>query len=103
MAWYELTGPATDPQNGVATPHVAAGVPILLVGYEGDWWAVEDRCSHADCSFSADGEVDGFVVVCNCHGSEFDVRTGDVLVSPATEPLRTLSVRETAGRLEVEV
>ncbi|NND03871.1 MAG: Rieske (2Fe-2S) protein [Acidimicrobiia bacterium] len=103
MAWYELAVPATDPQEGAVHACLAAGVPILLVGNEGRWWGIEDRCSHADCSFSTDGEVDGLVVICNCHGSEFDVRTGAVLAAPATDPLRVLPLRRTAGRLEVEL
>lgn len=103
MAWHELEAPATEPRDGIALPCIAAGVPILLVGSDDGWWAIEDRCSHADCAFSADGDVVGHVVICNCHGSEFDVRSGAVLVAPATEPVQTYSLRSVAGRLEVEV
>ena len=42
------------------------------------WVAFDDTCTHEECSL-AEGELDGAVIVCPCHGSEFDVRTGDVL------------------------
>lgn len=79
------------------------GTDVLLIRLGADWHAVEDRCSHADCSFSSDGEVDGATVICNCHGSEFDVRTGEVLVAPALDPIRTYAVREVQGNLELKL
>ncbi len=80
-----------------------SGIDILVGEADGTWFAVEDRCSHADCSFVADGELDGATLICNCHGSEFDVRSGEVLAAPATAPIRTFPVREIQGRLEVEL
>lgn len=77
------------------------GVPLLLAWLDDEWAAVEDRCTHAGCAFSEDGEIDGEVVVCNCHGSEFALRDGAVLRGPATEPLPTFPVREVGGRLEI--
>ena len=49
-----------------------------------------------ECSL-AGGELDGAIVVCPCHGSEFDVRTGDVLSPPALEPLPIYRVRASRG------
>ena len=43
------------------------------------------------------------VVVCPCHGSEFDVRTGDVLSPPALEPLAIYEAREEAGTVLVRL
>ena len=40
-----------------------------------------------------DGELDGEEVECECHGSRFNVRTGQVLNGPATENLELYSVR----------
>ena len=99
MAWH-----AVDVSHDAQSMSVnVAGTAVLIANLEGTWFAVEDRCSHADCSFSADGEVDGAAVICNCHGSEFDVRTGEVLVPPAFEPIRTFPVRATDDRLEIEL
>ena len=99
MAWHEVQ---RAPDSG-AVSLTMDGIGLLLVRFDDEWFAVEDTCSHADCSFGSDGEVDGAIVICNCHGSEFDVRTGQALVAPATDPIRTFAVREIQGRLEVEL
>ena len=80
-----------------------AGHSLLLVYGDESWWAVEDRCSHSACSFSSDGEAVGLTVVCDCHGSEFDVRTGAVMMPPADEPIASYPVRVSEGRIEVDI
>jgi cytochrome P450/nitrite reductase/ring-hydroxylating ferredoxin subunit len=66
------------------------------------WIAFDDTCTHQQCSL-AEGELDGAVVVCPCHGSEFDVRTGDVVRPPALDPLPIYEAREEAGTLLVRL
>jgi nitrite reductase/ring-hydroxylating ferredoxin subunit len=68
----------------------------------GEWWvAFPDSCTHAKCRFSKFGEVDGLTLICNCHGAEFDLETGEVMRDPAVEPLRMLDVDVYDGRLAV--
>jgi cytochrome P450 len=55
---------------------------ILVIRVPDAIVAIEDRCSHAGCAFSEDGEVVGDRMVCDCHGSEFDLRSGAVLRPP---------------------
>ena len=50
-----------------------------------------------------DGTLDGTVVTCGCHGAQFDLRTGDVLAPPATEPVKTYALRVENGNVIVEV
>jgi nitrite reductase/ring-hydroxylating ferredoxin subunit len=103
MTWHAT---AVDAAATATTPPIRveiAGVPMLLVFAEDRWRAFEDRCSHAGCAFSTDGEVDGLAAICNCHGSEFDVRTGAVLVPPAKAPIRTFPARVVAGLVEIEL
>jgi nitrite reductase/ring-hydroxylating ferredoxin subunit len=42
-------------------------------------------------------------VICLCHGSSFDVRTGAALTPPAVEPLRIYGVRAAGGQIEVRL
>jgi nitrite reductase/ring-hydroxylating ferredoxin subunit len=37
--------------------------------------------------------MEGEVLQCSCHGSQFDVRTGEVVSPPADEPLTRYTVR----------
>ncbi|MQF48842.1 non-heme iron oxygenase ferredoxin subunit [SAR202 cluster bacterium AC-647-N09_OGT_505m] len=65
---------------------------ILLANVGGQYYAVTDLCTHAECPLS-DGDLDGEVLKCPCHGSQFDVRTGEVVAPPADEPLTLYAVR----------
>jgi nitrite reductase/ring-hydroxylating ferredoxin subunit len=70
------------------------GVELALVRHAAGWAVMDRYCPHARCSLVRDGEVvDGSVLVCNCHGSEFDLLTGEVLLDPAEHPLRLRPVR----------
>ena len=65
---------------------------VVLANMDGQYYAVADECTHAGCPLS-DGELDGAVLKCPCHGGEFDVRTGAVVSPPADEPLAQYAVR----------
>lgn len=74
--------------------------PVLLLR-DGDLiFAIHDRCSHRGCSLS-DGKLDGEEIVCGCHGSRFDRRTGAVRGGPATAPQPAFQVRVEDGIVEV--
>jgi nitrite reductase/ring-hydroxylating ferredoxin subunit len=79
------------------------GDDIALVRTGDRWYAFGDWCTHADCAFTEYGELDGTIVICNCHGAEFDIRTGKVLQDPAIEPIEVLPVRCRDGQVEVGV
>jgi nitrite reductase/ring-hydroxylating ferredoxin subunit/uncharacterized membrane protein len=74
--------------------------PLVVGRSGGDLFALHDRCSHRGCSLSQ-GELDGEEVVCSCHGSRFDRRTGAVRRGPATAPQPAFEVRERDGAIEV--
>jgi nitrite reductase/ring-hydroxylating ferredoxin subunit len=75
---------------------------VLLLRHPDAIHAIHDRCSHRGCLLS-DGEVDGHVVTCACHGSQFDVTDGSVLRGPATADQPALDVRESDGTIEVRL
>lgn len=78
----------------------AEGTPVLVVRSSGRTYALHDRCAHRGCLLS-DGELDGHVITCSCHGSQFDVRDGRLLRGPATVSQPALETREADGRVEV--
>jgi len=76
-----------DDQNG-------REVEVAVVRDEdGGYHAISDICSHGQVSLS-DGEVEGCLIECWLHGSQFDLRTGQPLQLPATRPVPvyTLSI-----------
>ena len=64
---------------------------VVLLNVAGDFYAIDDECTHAACSLS-DGELEGEILECICHGSTFNVRTGEVVEGPADEPVPTYPV-----------
>jgi 3-phenylpropionate/trans-cinnamate dioxygenase ferredoxin component len=101
MAEWASVG-AAEGEEGELRETRVSGVYVALAHAGGEWFALDDECTHEECPLS-DGELRGYAIVCNCHGSEFDVRTGAVLAGPATEPVKVYPVRVVDGRLEVEV
>ena len=100
-AWHRV-GPAEELPDGALRRVEAAGHAVCVGRVDGGWVAFDDTCTHEECPLS-DGELDGAIVVCPCHGSEFDVRTGDVLSPPALDPLPIYDVRVEGDALEVRL
>ena len=71
-------------------------VDIAVVRFEGEVYAIEDQCSHAEVPLS-EGDVEEFkgapTIECWLHGSCFDLRTGEPTNLPATEPVSVYPVR----------
>jgi nitrite reductase/ring-hydroxylating ferredoxin subunit len=68
------------------------GIDVALVHSEGQVFAIDDICSHAEVSLS-EGEVEGCFIECWLHGSRFDLRTGEPSGPPATEPVPVYRAR----------
>ncbi len=69
------------------------GHRIALVRIGDDFYAIGDRCSHADESLAL-GEVwtDECEIECPKHGSTFSLRTGEPQTLPATQPVPVYDV-----------
>ena len=65
---------------------------ILLANVEGNIYACDDICTHAESSLS-EGDLKGEEVECELHGSAFSLITGEALTPPATESLRVYQLR----------
>ena len=65
----------------------AAGERIAVARTEDGYAAFEDRCTHRGGPLS-DGVVICGTGQCPWHGSQFDVKTGDVKCGPAKEKIR---------------
>jgi 3-phenylpropionate/trans-cinnamate dioxygenase ferredoxin component len=78
------------PESG-ALSVVVGDLAVAIVRTEGEIFAIEDRCSHADVALS-EGDVEGCTIECWLHGSAFDLRTGRPTCLPATEPVPVYAV-----------
>jgi len=78
------------------------GVAVCLARSEGEVFAINDRCTHAEVSLS-DGEVEGGEVECWLHGSRFDLRSGQPDCLPAVVPVATYAVKIDGGNIFVDI
>jgi nitrite reductase/ring-hydroxylating ferredoxin subunit len=100
MTWVDAAD-ASLPDQSVLS--VEAGQTIVALARSGGrWHAVDAWCTHAECPLS-DGWVEGVSIRCPCHGSRFDLRTGEAVEGPAEEPVRVYATRILDGRVEIEL
>ena len=75
---------------------------IALFNLGGRFYALDDTCPHAEGPLN-EGSIEGEEVECPWHGSRFNIKTGEVTVSPAVENVARYNVRVTGDDIEVEV
>lgn len=68
------------------------GQPVALFKLDGKFYATTNVCTHEECELDENHMMHGEVVECTCHGSQFNVKTGAVVLPPAAEPLKTYKV-----------
>ncbi len=94
MATRERLCRVDDVEPGTARRFDVGQHRIALVRIGDDFYAVGDRCSHADFSLS-EGELwpDELEIECWKHGSTFSLKTGEPQSLPATRPVPVYDVR----------
>ena len=81
---------------------VTADVAIAVFNADGEFYAIDDTCTHQDASL-ADGWLEGCTVECPLHASCFDLRTGQPSGPPAKTPVRTHAVSVVDGVVYVSL
>lgn len=79
------------PENRVSCFEVN-GHHVVLSQVKGEFFAVHNKCSHAEQSFNS-GRVRGHKLLCPLHGAIFDIRDGSVLGAPACHPIRSYPLK----------
>ena len=68
-------------------------IPALLLRVADEYYCIEDVCTH-DGQPLTDGPVQNCEITCPRHGARFDLKTGNALCMPATEPVQTFQVEQ---------
>ena len=102
-------------KNGTMRAVSAAGRAILLAKVGDKYYAVDNLCPHMKGNLSK-GKLEGTVVTCPLHGSQFDISNGQVVrwlkgglmskVGSALKPSKDLTVYNVKvedGKVLVEV
>lgn len=75
---------------------------ILVANIGGNFYCIEGRCSHAGAPL-AEGSLEGEVLTCPWHYSQFRITDGSVLRGPAKKALRVFKTEIKDGQLFVEM
>jgi 3-phenylpropionate/trans-cinnamate dioxygenase ferredoxin component len=97
--WVKI-GPVDDVPEGEMKSYTISERMIAIANVDGDLHAFDDVCTHQQCSL-AEGELEGSTVECPCHGSQFDVTTGEVINGPASDPVDVFEVQTQDGGLQI--
>lgn len=99
--WHEvLRADEVEDGHGVCVDLAGERIAVFRDGER--FYAIGDRCSHAEASLS-EGEVFDGEVECPRHGAVFDLATGAAKALPATRPVPTYRLRTEGGAIEIEV
>lgn len=101
MDWAPVAKLA-DMEEGQGKKICHGGQVVAVFLTEGQVYAIDDRCSHAEASLS-EGEVFETEVECPLHGAVFELTTGEALTLPATRPVVTYPTRVEEGMVLVRV
>jgi nitrite reductase/ring-hydroxylating ferredoxin subunit len=78
------------------------GLELCLARNHGTAYAVSNYCTHMACLLSA-GKVVDDGIGCSCHGSIFDLDSGEAIYPPATNPITTYPLVEIDGKIFVRL
>ena len=101
MAFQRVARLAEIPEGRglcVRVGEVAVGLYLA----EGQVYAMENQCPHADYPLH-EGTLTGHVIVCAAHGWDFDVRTGFKPGDPDGFPIPCFAVRVEGDVVSVDI
>ena len=102
MSEYVPVCALADLAAGTARSVQVDGEAVVVARVGDEVFALRDVCSHAEVPLT-DGEVEGCTIECYMHGSRFDLRTGEPLELPATQPVPIYPVRLDGTDIYVDI
>ena len=101
---FRAVGPGDAIPNDFVVPYYLDDrklrISVARVGER--LYAFDDLCTCAEqaCPLSG-GLLTGTTLMCQCHGSRFDITSGAVINGPATEALTIYETREVDGTVQI--
>jgi 3-phenylpropionate/trans-cinnamate dioxygenase ferredoxin subunit len=80
MSFVQVTTIEQIPPNSMKA-YTVNGRDILITSYEDNYYAMDLKCTHMGGNLSK-GKLQGKIITCPRHGSEFDITTGKCISGP---------------------
>jgi nitrite reductase/ring-hydroxylating ferredoxin subunit len=101
---FRVVGPADAIANDFVVPYYLDDrkLRISVARVDDRLYAFDDLCTCGDgaCPLSG-GLLTGTMLMCQCHGSRFDITTGAVINGPATDALNVYEVQDVDGSIQI--
>lgn len=91
MAEVRVTSASEVPEGEVRGFEIE-GHAVAVANVGGRLAAFHNECTHKHCTLD-DGDVEDGAIICACHGSAFDLGTGEVRNPPASEGIAIYPAR----------
>jgi nitrite reductase/ring-hydroxylating ferredoxin subunit len=99
---FVTVGRSDDVPEGEMRMFEVGARRVAVANVGGSLFAFGDVCKHRGCPLHQ-GRLEGTTVTCPCHGSRFDVTTGEVLSGPAREPEPVFETSIEDGDLSIRI
>jgi nitrite reductase/ring-hydroxylating ferredoxin subunit len=104
---FRTIAPGGDVANDFVVPYYLEDrkLRISIARVASRLYAFDDLCTcteHGRCPLSG-GLLTGSTIMCQCHGSWFNITTGAVVSGPAVQPLTVYEVREVEGHIQIRI
>jgi nitrite reductase/ring-hydroxylating ferredoxin subunit len=97
--WVKVAD-AGDVAEGEINAYTVGNRTVAVANVDGDLQAFDDTCTHQGCSLS-EGDLDGTIVECPCHGGQYDIMTGEVVGGPPPEPVDVYELAVEDGEIRI--
>jgi nitrite reductase/ring-hydroxylating ferredoxin subunit len=78
------------------------GIEVLAVNFDDKIFCLDGRCTHAGAPL-AEGTLDGKILTCPWHYSQFNIKNGQVLRGPAYKLLKVFNVQEKENIIYIDL
>jgi nitrite reductase/ring-hydroxylating ferredoxin subunit len=100
MAEFESVLKTSELDPGTMKAVTVDGTEIVVANVDGKFCAFGGPCPHEEAPL-VEGELDGEVVTCPWHVTEFNVATGEALEGVTDEPIPVYEVRIEGDDIQV--